>query len=76
MSATGSTPSTPHCPRCRGTMLRGHDTFGAYRSCILCGYQDERPAPGAWAVPHTPPTASSEVPTGWTWERRSAPPAI
>ena len=73
MSATGSTSSAPRCPRCQGTLLRGQDTYGAYRSCILCRYQDERPAPRAWTVPHTASTAALEAPTGWTWERPSGP---
>jgi hypothetical protein len=33
----------PHaCPRCRGKLLTAQDQHGAYRSCLTCGYVEER----------------------------------
>ena len=26
------------CPRCRGDLYLGEDIFGAYYSCLQCGY--------------------------------------
>lgn len=29
------------CPRCRGSMVNERDLYGAYSSCICCGYVHE-----------------------------------
>ncbi len=29
------------CPRCRGSMITERDWYGAYSSCIACGYVHE-----------------------------------
>ena len=42
------TPTPRVCPRCRGSMIMERDWYGAYSSCIACGYVHEvltTPAP-------------------------------
>ena len=29
------------CPRCRGRLLAGRDSHGAYSSCLACGFVHE-----------------------------------
>ncbi len=38
-----TTPAAaPHgCPRCRGRLFTSHDVYGAYSSCLACGYVHE-----------------------------------
>ncbi len=37
-----STETAPRvCPRCRGSMIMERDWYGAYSSCIACGYVHE-----------------------------------
>jgi len=34
------------CPRCRGRLIAERDQYGAYHSCLACGYvQEDSPAP-------------------------------
>ena len=35
------TPTPRVCPRCRGSMIMERDWYGAYSSCIACGYVHE-----------------------------------
>jgi hypothetical protein len=44
---TTPTPLAPppkNCPRCRGSMLMERDWYGAYGTCICCGYVHEMAA--------------------------------
>ncbi len=38
------------CPRCRGFMLLGRDTYGRYRHCLQCGHLEDLDVSGV-AVP-------------------------
>ena len=29
------------CPRCRGRLFASQDSYGAYRSCLACGFVHE-----------------------------------
>lgn len=31
----------PTCPRCRGRLIHAHDPYGAYASCLTCGFVQE-----------------------------------
>lgn len=35
------TSSPPNCPRCRGSMLREEDWYGAFSTCLCCGFVHE-----------------------------------
>jgi DNA-directed RNA polymerase subunit M/transcription elongation factor TFIIS len=35
------------CPRCRGSMIAEKDWYGAYSSCLSCGYVHEAVSPPA-----------------------------
>ncbi len=37
------------CPRCRGFMLLGRDTYGRYRHCLQCGHLEDLDVPGTAA---------------------------
>ena len=43
------------CPRCRGDLYLGEDIFGAYYSCLQCGYlrDVEKPKPASDLVADT-----------------------
>ena len=39
--APASDSPVSHCPRCRGAMLLEKDWYGAYSTCLACGYVRE-----------------------------------
>lgn len=46
------------CPKCGGDLIDGQDNYGAYVSCLQCGYDGPVAAP----VP--------EKSNGWDWDRK------
>ena len=52
------------CPRCRGDLYLGEDIFGAYYSCLQCGYLRD--------VEKEKPTSGLMVDTEHRPERRAA----
>ena len=39
MTMLAATPGP--CPRCRGRLFTGQDSYGAYSSCLACGFVHE-----------------------------------
>lgn len=50
--------AAPRCPRCHHLLSLGHDHYGDYTTCMMCGYQGDPPA----TSPGSPQTAESPIP--------------
>ena len=59
------TAPASNCPRCRGSMLSEEDWYGAYSTCLACGYVYEFGATAALEL-------EAEVNDGQRQRRRQA----